>query len=487
MESRHDSSNVDERQAEGGRRRTMADRMLKYLLDPRRVSHKYLLQFLLCLFLAGPTFFDNFFNACATDIMRELKMSHEEFSLLVSVPSITGVLCGVVAAMVSLYGSTLAALSTAVIAFFGEVVVAFGIQSASYSTVMTGRLIFVLSWNLLGSVQKVIIFRQFTGQSLALIFALKIIAIRVGAVSGLYFAGTILSEAGGSLSVAMFYAVILSGISLVCTVAFAYLYRGSSTARMIRPLMIGHRRSRGGSQNEGSSGFTFNVPKDAWVCCGIIFLYYGGLVPFETFGVDYLVSEYGMTRSDAGHTLALLPFFSFFSFLISPIITNVRRQLWAVILATLCMSFSMVFEMWQAPYAPQLYICLIGVGHMITANAVWLALAGVSPSETQKTNAAAISSAIYAVSTFSFNWITGIVRDVSGSYEPALSIMSGLILAGSVLATYLVLWGRWNCVESTSMQEQLLVSSTYDSQREPSPRVSVRSPVIDDNHFVLDR
>ena len=457
----------------------MADRLLKYLLDPRRVSHKYILQFLLCLFLSGPTFFDNFFNACATDIMNDMEISHEEFSLLVSIPSITGIFCGAVAAMVSSYGSTLTALITALVAFMGEVVVAYGVQNGSFRTVMLGRIIFVLSWNLLGSVQKVIIFRQFTGQALAIIFAVKIIAIRIGAVSGLYFAGTLLNEAKGSLPTAMFYAVILSGASLICTMAFAYLYRGSSTARLIRPLMIGRRRDRSSEPSDHSSGFSLSIPRDSWICCGIIFLYYGGLVPFETFGVDYLVSEYQMSRSEAGHALALIPFFSFFSFLVSPIITNVGRQLGAVIIATLLVAISIVLEMCGAPHAPQLYLCLIGIGHMVVANAVWLTLAGVSPTETQKTNAASISSAIYALSTFIFNWMTGRVRDVYGSYDSALSVLSALILGASLLAVYLACWGRWS--DNSSAQEQLLIVDDSSTGAETTTR---HKPVIDDNHFI---
>ena len=463
-------------------RRTFSDKFLKYILDPRRVSHKYLLQFLLCLFLTGPTFFDNFFNACATDIMRDLDISHEDFSLLVSVPSITGVLCGAVAGMVSLYGSTMTALVTAVFAYIGEIVVAYGVENGSFSTVMCGRVIFVLCWNLLGSVQKVIIFRQFTGPSLAFIFALKIIAIRIGAVSGLYFAGALINQADGSVAAAMFYAVIVSGISLICTISFAYLYRGSSAARLIRPLLIGHRRARSVESDERSAAFTLNIPRDSWICCGIIFLYYGGLVPFETFGVDYLVTEYGMSRTDAGHALALIPFFSFFSFILSPIVTTVKRQIVALVIATALVSFSILLEMWGAPYAPHMYLCSIGVGHMVVANAVWLALAGVSSTETQKTNAASISSAIYAVSAFAFNWMTGRVRDLTGDYNLALSVLSALILAGSVLGMYLYGWGRWT--DRTQLVEGLLLPEI-----ECTPTVVSRSGdplrAIDENHFAV--
>ena len=461
------------------RRRAWGDRFLKYLVDPRRVSHKYILQALLCLFLSGPTFFDNFFNASATDIMNSLEITHEEFSLLVSIPSITGILCGAVAGMVTAYGSTMTALVTALAAYIGEIVIAYGIESSSYSTIMTGRVIFVLCWNLLGSVQKVIIFRQFSGPALAWIFALKIIAIRIGAVSGLYFAGSIMRQADGSLSGAMFFSVVLSGISLVCTFAFGYLYRGSSTARLVRPLLVGHRRNRPAEPGD-TSGFSLSIPRDTWICCAVIFFYYGGLMPFETFGVDYLVTEYGFTRTDAGQALALLPFFSFFSPLISPVISSVKRQILAVIFAQAIIAGSIFSETRHAAFAPHLYICLIGVGHMLVANAVWLALAGVSPTEAQKTNAASISSAIYAVSVFVWNWITGRIRDSTGDYNLALTVLAGLVIIGALLAVYLQLTGDWRNSPTHNQpagEEPLLAPSA-------SPALIIKpNPVIDDNHF----
>jgi cyanate permease len=206
------------------------------------------------------------------------------------------------------------------------------------------------------------------------------------------------------------------------------------------------------------------------------------LVPFETFGVDYLVTEYGLSRTDAGHALALIPFFSFFSFLLSPIITTVKRQIIAVITATAVVSFSILLEMWGAPYAPHLYLCLIGVGHMIVANAVWLALAGVSPSEAQKTNAASISSAIYAVSAFSFNWMTGRVRDLTGDYNVALSVLSGLLLAASVMAMYLYGWGRWT--DRNELIGELLLPEIEPTQAAVS-RHGDPLQTLDENHFVV--
>jgi hypothetical protein len=479
------SSNLPE---ESGRQRSVCDRILKYIVDPRRISHKYLLQILLCLFLSGPTFFDNFFNACVTDIISRLDISHEKFSLLISIPSMTGILCGAVAGIVSTYGSTLTAALTATLSYIGAIIVCYGISESSFSTIMTGRLVFVLFWNLLGSVQKVIIFRQFSGQSLAWIFGIKIVAIRLGAVSGLYFAGDIINQVDGSLPAALYFALALSGISLICTVAFAYLRRGTSAAREILPLMVGHRRrmdTASVTPQASSKMSILSIPKNAWICCLIIFLYYGGLTPFETFGVDYLVTDYGMSRADAGKALAFLPCFSFFSPLVSPLIASIRNQIIAVVMAQLLVAIAIFAQIVQLPYAPVLYICMMGIGHLIAANAVWLALASVSPSETDKTNAASVSSALYAFSAFSFNWVTGIIRDIAGDYNSALFMMSLLILGGAAVSMYLLQSGSWaEPVIRNDIDRILLNDDPANIMDYSRVRIVKGSPVVVANHFV---
>jgi MFS family permease len=465
------------------------DRITKYFVDPRRGMHKYLLQVLLCLFLSGPTFFDNFFNACTTDIIERLQISHEDYSLLISIPSITGVVCGVVAGLITMYGSTATATITAILSFCGAIIVCYGIDTASYSTVMAGRFVFVLFWNLLGSVQKVIIFRQFGGKALVWIFGLKVVAIRIGAVSGLYFSGSILSQMSGSLAGGFYCALLLSGISLVCTILFSYLRRGTPTARLVMPLLIGRRRDRATRATSDDStppgrGSYFSIPKESWLCCLVIFLYYGGIAPFETFGVDYLITDYGMSKIEAGQALALVPFFSFFSPLMAPILGTVRIQLISITAAQVLAAFGILAQVFEFPYSPMLYLCLIGIGHLVVANAVWLALAGVSPTETHKTNAVSISSAVYSMTAFTFNWATGAVRDASGDYAHAFIMLSLLVFSGGLAAMYLLMYGKWIEPSTQGEMARLLLDSD-PSRGDATPEVVVLdtcSPVVD-NHF----
>ena len=216
----------------------------------------------------------------------------------------------------------------------------------------------------------------------------------------------------------------------------------------------------------------------------VMFFYYGGIVPFETFGVDYLVTDYGMTKGDAGKAMALLPFFSFFSPIISPFFGSVRNQLWALVVAQLIVCAGISAEVLHSPHSPILYLCVMGIGHLVVANAVWLALASLSPSESEKTNAASISSAIYALSGFFFNWLTGTIRDISGSYQTALIGLSLLVCLGTAVALYLLGWASWREPLSIHEIDRVLLANLSGTTND-QPRIShnIRSADIDPNHF----
>ena len=203
-------------------------------------------------------------------------------------------------------------------------------------------------------------------------------------------------------------------------------------------------------------------------------------MPFETFGVDYLVTQFGLPRSEAAQALALLPFFSFFSPLIAPLVCSIRRQIVSVVIAQLVVGTSILCQIVSLPYAPHAYLCLMGLGHLVVANAVWLALAGVSRTEEEKTNAASLSSAIYAFSGFAFNWITGRVRDATGDYDAALFLLSMLIVVGSLIGVYLLTNGDWQ----QRMVEQVEGSVNAETSLLPEDFSSSMSPhVVDDHYF----
>jgi hypothetical protein len=100
-------------------------------------------------------------------------------------------------------------------------------------------------------------------------------------------------------------------------------------------------------------------------------------------------------------------------------------------------------------------------------------------------DAASVSSAIYAFSAFSFNWMTGIVRDVAGDYNSALFMMASLILAGAVVSMYLLNSGTWAEPMVGNDVDRMLLDESSQTASEP-PRIlnTAGNPIVDPNHFV---
>ena len=454
--------------------RSLSDRFTKYIVDPRRMTHNYLLQITLSLFVTGPCFMDAFFNAMTTEIISEMGIKHSQFALFISIPSLTGVVSAVAGLIVALYGSTMSAIVAGTLSFLGSAILMVGISTSTFATVMIGRIVFYLFWSLLTSFQTVIIFKLFRGTTLAWVFALQIFAIRLGMAGGMYFAGTILDLAG-SLYGAFRIALLISGGSLMCTFAFAYLYRGSQTAKIVRPLIMGRRGI------VSAEKFDWSLSRDAKCLCAVIFLYYGGFTPFESFGVDFLICQYKVDRDPAGKLMSSVVLFSFLSPVFAPMLTNIRRQLNAVVLAGSLVAGCMMVGVVGVEFSPFYFLCMAGMGHLFVVNGLWLALAGVCKGESEKANAASIGSALNCVSTCVTSWLTGKIRDVYGNYDIAFSILAGSIIVGTFVAGYVKFMGDW--------RETMLVGFTRYTNLgdsiidDPITERLMPSPIYD-NHFI---
>jgi cyanate permease len=166
------------------------------------------------------------------------------------------------------------------------------------------------------------------------------------------------------------------------------------------------------------------------------------------------------------------------------VVASLKNQLWALVLAQVVVAVGILAEVLQASHAPVLYLCVMGIGHLVVANAVWLALASLSPSDQDKTNAASISSAIYALSGFFFNWLTGTVRDLTGSYDAALVWLSVLVSLGTIVAVYLLGWASWHEPFTGNEMDRILLDDS-EQQLDDTPSVATTGirTQIDPNHF----
>lgn len=458
----------------------MFDRIGKYFVDPRRMTHSYILQIALCFMVSGPSFMDSFFNASTANIVNYMQITHEQFSFLISVPALTGVVSAIAGFAVAVYGSTLSALVSGGLSILGSIILLGGLHMKNYATVMVGRIVFNICWSLLQSFQTVLMFKLFRGTTLAWVFSLQIIAIRLGTAGGFYSAGRFYSMADDSTADAFALGILVSSLSLLLSILFAYLYRGSKTARLVRPLMIGSRRT---ADKLANTKFSLAIPLPAQLVCASIFFYYAGFTPFEVFGVDFFHTQYGMLTEDAGKMMSCLVLISLLSPLIAPMLADTRKQLISMATATVVVAMAMLVISQGNESHKTLALAamiILGVAHMFVVGGMWLALASVCATENEKANAASIGSAVNCISTCFTSWSTGKLRDIAGNYRWAYGVLSSFVfLAWLVSLTVHCKYKAQCSMANTSASMGFECNSVRD---QPIAEYLLWSPVIE-NHF----
>ena len=81
-------------------RRPFCERVGKYLLDPRRIIHRFFLHFLLCMFAPGVLSHDAMFATFEGPLLEWLSIDHRQFGLLYSLPTLAGIVSAPTAGLI---------------------------------------------------------------------------------------------------------------------------------------------------------------------------------------------------------------------------------------------------------------------------------------------------------------------------------------------------------------------------------------------------
>ncbi|KAF4653679.1 hypothetical protein FOL47_010344 [Perkinsus chesapeaki] len=346
-------------------------------------------------------------------ILEYLRIDHEHFAMLFSLPSLTGVLCGPFGVIVAKYGSTKSALAAAALTCVGSALVAVGLENRNFGVVLVGRIIFWTFLYILCVVQTVLCYRLFSGRALVAAYGLIIVACRTGGLAGSAFNASLLGWFRGDIVKAVSFSCALTGVGLVCAITFAVLYKGTRTARLIWPLLA--RRDDVNSESSGEEDIRNSLktlPGLYWVLWLALGLLYATIFPFETVAVDYYVSDWGMSQQKAGKTVTLLLAFTF-------IIVGLLGQ---------------VLHITSSPLG---FMIVTGWGYALGGTCAWVLASDIlvafqcnSPST--ESIAVAMLYVSLGVMLFISNFLAGITRDHSKDYRSC-------ILFFAMLST--VAWG----------------------------------------------
>jgi nitrate/nitrite transporter NarK len=463
--------------------RSVFNRVSKYVLDPRRAFHNFFLHSLLCLFAPGILFHDAIFASLQSPLLEWLQITHGQFGLLYSIPTLLGVVSAPTASLVLRFGATRVILVSGFMVFLGILYVGQSVKDQAFHFVLIGRLWFTVFHSTLSSVASLVTFRLFKEESSrALAYSFIIFFNRVGAISGFFFSGRILESVHGDVVKAVWISIVPTGVCLFASVTFAYFYRGTNTARLIRPLLQPSRRSRpADSGDEQESSASSCIPRalheSFWILFLLIGCLYGTILPFETIAVSYFQESYGLTPVQAGSVLSLCPSLALFSPLFSSFIYTAKYQLIALVFGTASILCSVSFMYFQVFYFSATFLMLmLGVGYMIGTNTVWVLVPQLVQGKEKTTLAVGVSGMSSSLFISMSNFIVGYLRDLSNSYSSSLLYFMILASIGLFCSIRLVGLNLSKQDETGSVREERVESVTRIS-------TSTERTVIMDSHF----
>lgn len=415
----------------------------KYFVDPRRGLHKYILLTLICLFIPGPYFHDGLLQSFKLSICDTMQLSNAEFASLFVVSSFTGILCAPGSLLISRFGRTRTAITASFLAAIGSSVTTLGFVWKSLAAMWLGRLLFWLGLNVLLMVQTILVYDLFKGRGLSCAMTTIVCSIRLGGSMSYPLSGPMLHQIGVVNS--LWFSVALVVGAFISTLLFGYLFRGTATARAVRPML-----ERRAPPSSIEFALVRQIHKIVIVFLSGIAAIWGVVFPFEVIGDDMLQREFGYSADNAGFIIAAAPMVSILSPALVPFLGSTLHQklrAFRLGLLTLMLAFLMIGAFQLAIFG----VVLVGCGYAVAVSASYsclpLVIAASAPQDTKNHKkfeklAVGLNMAGSGFSMIVSNLTIGVIKD-NASYRWACLFLACMAACGVVSVS----WVRCRCPE----------------------------------------
>mmetsp|Transcript_238 Transcript_238/g.390 ORF Transcript_238/g.390 Transcript_238/m.390 type:complete len:537 (-) Transcript_238:144-1754(-) len=434
--SSSDISNISLESASS--RRSSSLGLRTYVVDPRRAVHKYITFLLLCGFIPGPYFMDSLFVAYKRPICKDLGIHSTAFGILLALPSATGILCGVIGAMIVRHGEAKCAFSMGTTLFCTALCMTIGVGNHNYMFVLVARLLFWASLYVLCTVQTAAMLKLFSGQALSVAAGVIILSCRSGGMLGSFWSGFILAWAQGDPSGAMYCGVVFVAGCLVATGLFAYLRAGTATARAVLPLLEPAPRQSTQWQDVSYQEQIRSFTPMTWLLIANITFVYAVVFPFENIAFDYFEADWALPAPQAGMAMSLGPGIGMFAWAFGTVIKTEKSFIhWGIVAWT---SFLIAFLVlgFQIVWNPVPAMLTFGTAYAYLSTSVWTLIPGSLRGRSHCTSAAvSVAYAGMAMSQSISNLVVGALHDLSGYF--AVCIWFALLSSGGLVSAIMIL------------------------------------------------
>lgn len=430
-------------------RRLIRSRLMMYFTDPRRSVHKYFVFFLACCFIPGPYFHDTLVCAYKKQICaaENLDISSTEFSWLIGIPSLMGMLSGPMASIIARWGDARSSFVSGSVTFVASIGVTVAMHHRWFGLVLAFRLVFWLGLYLLMAVQMIVVYKLFEGPELTVAMGFVIFGCRGGGMFGFLSSGSILKLAGDDVSTALWFSVVLVGVATISTSLFACLRGGTTVARTILPLLESRRTATPqngehshpeNGENECSSPKGFraeihNFSKSTWLLVLQIALMYSVIFPFEAVETEFLEEDWNISVTHVGMFTALGAVFGLFAWVWGLCITSTKALLRATVVAWTALALGFAVLILRKPDMPVLAgvgVGLFGFAFSYLSTATWILIpCTFKKGKDCSPTAVSMSYVAMSVGMFVSNLAAGIIRDMA-NYGFTLCWFLGLAIIG---------------------------------------------------------
>jgi MFS family permease len=359
-----------------------------------------------------------------TPLLKEqLSLSAKQVYWLYSIYSIPVILFVVLGGVLAdKLGVKKASVAFAALFTIGTILTA----SQNFWIMLSGRFLFGIGAECYYVVMNKILAKWFKDKGLALAFGVNLFLCRGGTYAA--FFGLPWVAANFTLGDALW---IVAGINIL-GLASTFLY-------MIID-KLGEKKQYVSFVEEPEEQFelksALRLPLAFWVISLLCMTYYSAIFPFQAAATDFFTERYDMDLVAAGRlagTIILISMFTTWFF--GAIIDRVGKRATMMIIGSLAM-IPCHISMAYTDISPWIPMVILGLSFSLVPAALWPALPLIVK-ESQIGTAYGVIAMVQNIGLFTFPLAVGIIRDSTGSYNPAMIMFAILGVFGLIFAIWL--------------------------------------------------
>lgn len=393
------------------------------------VTYIYVLAYLSLVLISVAAMASYFAYDCIgplTPLLKEkLNLSTTQVYWLYSIYSIPVILFVVLGGMLAdKLGVKKAAILFSALFTMGTVLTA----SENFAIMLIGRFFFGIGAEAYYVVMNKILAKWFKGRGLAMAFGINLFLCRAGTYVA--FFGLPWLANNFTLSSALWIVAAINIFGLLSTFVYGILDR------------IGEKKKIVSIQEEAEEeevfrlGDALKLPLAFWVISLLCVTYYSAIFPFQGAATDFFTERYNLDYVYAGRlagTIILISMFTTWFF--GLIVDKIGKRATMMIIGSLAM-IPTHFLMGYSYITPWLPMIVLGLSFSLVPAALWPALP-LMVKEKQLGTAYGVIAMVQNVGLFLFPLLVGLIRDKTGSYNPAMIMFAGLGVLGLIFALWL--------------------------------------------------